>query len=63
MDIAGSLLRAIALTFIIEGMFPFVFPAAWQKTFRKIAARPVHHSRIGGLIVMVLGLGLLRIAT
>jgi uncharacterized protein YjeT (DUF2065 family) len=63
MDIAGSLLLAIALMLIIEGMFPFVFPAAWRDTFRKIAERPAHQIRVGGLIVMVLGLILLFIVT
>jgi uncharacterized protein YjeT (DUF2065 family) len=63
MDIAGSLLLAIALMLIIEGMFPFVFPAAWRDTFRKIAERPPHQIRIGGLVVMVLGLILLFIVT
>ncbi|QQC64276.1 DUF2065 domain-containing protein [Paraburkholderia ginsengisoli] len=63
MDIAGSLLLAIALMLIIEGMFPFVFPAAWRDTFRKIAERPAHQIRIGGLVVMVLGLILLFIVT
>jgi uncharacterized protein YjeT (DUF2065 family) len=63
MDIAGSLLLAIALMLIIEGMFPFVFPSAWRDTFRKIAERPSHQIRIGGLIVMALGLILLFIAT
>jgi hypothetical protein len=40
MDIAGSLLLAIALMLIIEGMFPFVFPSAWRDTFRKIVGTP-----------------------
>jgi uncharacterized protein YjeT (DUF2065 family) len=56
-------LLAIALMLIIEGMFPFVFPTAWRDTFRKIAERPPHHIRIGGLIVMGLGLVLLMLAT
>ena len=63
MDIAGSLLLAVALMLIIEGMFPFVFPTAWRETFRKIAERPAHHIRVGGLIVMALGLVLLLVAT
>ncbi|MFP3563166.1 DUF2065 domain-containing protein [Paraburkholderia sp. SIMBA_030] len=63
MDIAGSLLLAIALMLIIEGMFPFVFPSAWRDTFRKIAERPSQQIRIGGLIVMVLGLILLFVVT
>jgi uncharacterized protein YjeT (DUF2065 family) len=44
-------------------MFPFVFPAAWRDTFRKIAERPAHQIRVGGLIVMLLGLILLFIVT
>ena len=63
MDLAGSLLLALALMLIIEGIFPFVFPVAWRDTFRKIAERPPHHIRIGGLIVMVIGLALLMLAT
>jgi uncharacterized protein YjeT (DUF2065 family) len=63
MDMAGSLLLAIALMLIIEGMFPFVFPTVWRDTFRRIAERPAHHIRIGGLIVMGLGLVLLILAT
>ncbi|KVD06903.1 hypothetical protein WJ95_20800 [Burkholderia ubonensis] len=63
MDLAGSLLLAVALMLIIEGAFPFVFPSAWRDTFRRIAERPPHHIRIGGLIVMALGLVLLLLAT
>ena len=63
MDIARSLLLAIALMLIIEGMFPFIFPTAWQDTFRRIAERPPQQIRIGGLIVMGLGLVLLMLAT
>jgi uncharacterized protein YjeT (DUF2065 family) len=63
MGLSGSLLLAIALMLIIEGMFPFVFPTAWRETFRRIATRPAHHIRIGGLVVMVLGLLLLLAAT
>jgi uncharacterized protein YjeT (DUF2065 family) len=63
MDIAGSLLLAIALMLIIEGMFPFVFPSAWRDTFRKMSERPPQQIRIGGLIVMALGLILLFVVT
>lgn len=63
MDLAGSLLLAVALMLIIEGAFPFVFPVAWRDTFRRIAERPAHQIRIGGLIVMLLGLVLLFFVT
>lgn len=48
---------------IIEGVFPFVFPSAWRDTFRRIAERPPHHIRMGGFIVMALGLVLLLLVT
>ncbi|WP_040050128.1 MULTISPECIES: DUF2065 domain-containing protein [Caballeronia] len=63
MDMVETILLALALMLIIEGMFPFVFPTAWRDTFRRIAERPPHHIRIGGLIAMALGLILLWIAT
>ncbi|WDD94006.1 DUF2065 domain-containing protein [Burkholderia sp. FERM BP-3421] len=63
MDLAGTLLLALALMLIIEGIFPFVFPVAWRDTFRRIAERPPHHIRIGGLIAIMLGLVLLLLAT
>ncbi|KGU73418.1 DUF2065 domain-containing protein [Burkholderia pseudomallei] len=63
MDLAGSLLLALALMLIIEGAFPFVFPSAWRDTFRRIAERSPHHIRIGGFIVMALGLVLLLLVT
>ncbi len=49
-----TLLLALALMLIIEGMFPFVFPTAWCDTFRRIAERPPHHIRIGGLILLLI---------
>ena len=63
MDIVGSLLLAIALMLVIEGMFPFVFSSAWRASFRQVAERPAHQIRIGGLIVMLLGLVLLFFVT
>jgi uncharacterized protein YjeT (DUF2065 family) len=63
MDMAATLMLAIALMLIIEGMFPFIFPTAWRDTFRRIAERPTHQIRIGGLIAMVLGLLLLLAAS
>jgi uncharacterized protein YjeT (DUF2065 family) len=63
MNLAGSLLLAVALMLILEGMLPFIFPTAWSETFRRIAERPAHHIRIGGLIVMAIGLLLLFAAT
>ncbi|MDR5738252.1 MULTISPECIES: DUF2065 domain-containing protein [unclassified Caballeronia] len=63
MNMVETILLALALMLIIEGMFPFVFPTAWRDTFRRIAERPPHHIRIGGLIAMALGLILLWIAT
>lgn len=59
---AATLLLAIALMLIIEGVFPFVSPALWLDTFRKITQLPPAQVRLGGLIAIGLGLLLLMLA-
>lgn len=63
MTLTGTLLLAFALMLIIEGGFPFAFPGLWRETFRRMAELPPQRIRIGGLIVMGLGLALLVCAT
>jgi uncharacterized protein YjeT (DUF2065 family) len=60
---AGSLLLAIALMLILEGMLPFVFPSGWRNAFRKVTEMSTRRIRMGGLIAMLLGLLLLWVAT
>ncbi|MCG1054382.1 DUF2065 domain-containing protein [Mycetohabitans sp. B5] len=59
---AATLLLAIALMLIIEGIFPFVSPTLWLNTFRKITQLPPAQVRLGGLIAIGLGLLLLMLA-
>ncbi len=56
---ATSLLTAIALVLIIEGLLPFLAPNAWRETFRRILQLSDGQIRFFGLTSMILGLLLL----
>lgn len=56
-----SLLLALGLVLIIEGIFPFVAPENWRETFRKLSTFPARHIRLGGLVSIGLGLLLLML--
>jgi uncharacterized protein YjeT (DUF2065 family) len=60
---AATILLALALMLIIEGIFPFVSPSLWLDTFRKITQLSPSQVRVGGLLAMGLGLILLVLAT
>ncbi len=67
MDIGWSeLLRylggAFALYLILEGILPFVNPAAMQRLMTRLAQTETAQLRWGGLISMVAGLALLWVA-
>ena len=53
------LLTALALMLIIEGVLPFVVPAVWRETFRRIIQMSDGQIRFVGLSSMLLGLLLL----
>jgi len=55
----SNLLTAIALMLIIEGILPFIAPAAWRETFRRLLLMADGQIRFVGLSSMVLGLILL----
>lgn len=55
----SSLLMAFALMLIVEGILPFVAPAAWRETFLRLAHMADGQIRFIGLSSMVLGLLLL----
>ncbi|MFK5968884.1 MAG: DUF2065 domain-containing protein [Candidatus Marithrix sp.] len=50
---------AISLIFIIEGMLPFLNPAGWRKTLRRISEMEDKTLRTTGLLSMIFGLALL----
>ena len=54
-----SLLIALALMLIIEGLLPFLAPGFWRETFRRITAMSDGQLRFVGLTSMLAGLLLL----
>ena len=56
---ASSLLTAFALMLIIEGILPFVAPAAWRDTFLRLASMADGQIRFIGLTSMLAGVLLL----
>jgi uncharacterized protein YjeT (DUF2065 family) len=56
---ATTLLMAIALMLILEGLMPFLAPNLWRETFRKIIQMTDGQIRFVGLSSMIVGLLLL----
>ena len=56
------LLTALALMLVIEGVLPFLVPALWRETFRRLIAMTDGQLRFLGLTSMLAGLLLLYIA-
>lgn len=54
-----TLLTAVALMLVIEGLLPFLLPAAWRETFRRLIELGDGQLRFIGLSSMLLGLILL----
>jgi hypothetical protein len=54
-----TLLMAIALMLVIEGLFPFLAPSAWRETFRRLMQLSDGQIRFFGLTSMLFGLILL----
>ncbi len=56
-----TLLQAICLVLILEGVVPFLYPGRWRGLVVKLAAVNDRELRIVGLVSMLLGAGLLRL--
>jgi uncharacterized protein YjeT (DUF2065 family) len=54
-----TILMAIALVLVIEGLLPFVAPGVWRETFRRILQLTDGQIRFFGLSSMLAGLLLL----
>ncbi len=54
-----TLLAAIALLFIMEGILPFVFPEFWRKMMQEATQLPEGQLRVMGLVSITIGLLLL----
>jgi uncharacterized protein len=59
--VGGSLLTAIALMLVIEGLLPFLAPATWRETFLRITQMSDGQIRFIGLSSMLLGVILLMV--
>jgi uncharacterized protein YjeT (DUF2065 family) len=59
---AGTVLMAFALMLVIEGLLPFMAPAVWRETFRRIVQFSDGQIRFFGLISMLAGLLLFAFA-
>jgi uncharacterized protein YjeT (DUF2065 family) len=55
----GSLLTAIALVLVLEGILPFLSPRGWRDTFRRLTEMSDGQIRFIGLTSMIAGLLLL----
>jgi uncharacterized protein YjeT (DUF2065 family) len=54
-----TLLMALALMLVIEGLLPFVAPSVWREAFRRIIRMTDGQIRFFGLTSMLAGLALL----
>ena len=50
------LLPALALMLVIEGLLPFLVPAVWRETFRRLTEMSDGQIRFIGLTSMLIGL-------
>ncbi|QDP00041.1 DUF2065 domain-containing protein [Thalassotalea sp. PS06] len=57
----STLLIAIALMLILEGLGPFLFPKRWQSLMGKLAAENARVIRQIGLVLIITGLGMIAI--
>jgi uncharacterized protein YjeT (DUF2065 family) len=57
--VADLLLGAVALMLVLEGLLPFLSPAAWRSVFERATQLSDGQIRFLGLSCMVLGLVLL----
>lgn len=51
-----TLIAAIALLFIMEGLLPFVFPNFWKKMMREATELPDTQLRMMGLVSITVGM-------
>lgn len=56
---AVTLLTALALVFVIEGLMPLLGPARWRKFFEQVLALDDGQIRFIGLVSVLAGLVLL----
>ena len=55
-------LAALGLMLVLEGIMPFLFPASWRETLRKVSQFQDGQARFVGLTLMLTGLLLIYLA-
>lgn len=58
----NTLLAALALMLVIEGILPFVAPRVWREAFRKATELADGQLRFVGLTSMLIGVVLLKLS-
>jgi uncharacterized protein YjeT (DUF2065 family) len=58
-----TLLLALALALVLEGLLPFLAPGTWRETFLRLTQMSDGQIRFIGLTSMLIGLVLLMIFT
>jgi len=58
----STLLAAFGLMLVIEGLMPFLAPAAWRDMFRRVLAFTDGQLRFAGLVAMLCGAALVALA-
>ena len=58
---SASLLAALALMLVLEGVLPFLAPRAWRETFLRLVALSDGQIRFVGLTSMLIGFILLMV--
>lgn len=56
-----TILMAFALMLVLEGIMPFIAPAAWRETFQRLTQFSDGQLRFIGLTSMIVGLILLMV--
>lgn len=57
-----TLIHAVALVLVIEGLMPFIAPGRWRELLTRVASMDERALRTAGLVSMIVGLLVLRFA-
>ena len=60
---SDSLWMALGLVLVFEGLFPFISPGGWRRTFQRVLELQNGQLRFFGLCSMLAGLAVLWLAS
>ena len=58
----GTLLMALGLMLVLEGLLPFLSPATWRDMFPRILAFTDGQLRFAGLVSLLVGVALVALS-